>query len=155
MNFLFLLPHNFFLFFIFNNNAANNFELDLREAIQVSPLSLSTPDLHNISHHNPFQQLKRSASSSELLYEKEIQRFYQAVQLDEEAQRNRTHNIDPKPNTKYVENKKETNSIPYTVEDPLVMNVYSGITTFLFLNSNSLFIICICFYFQFSLADNE
>lgn len=48
-----------------------HFDLDLQEAIEAPPLSLSTPDLHNITaHHNPFQPLRRSASSSELLYEK-------------------------------------------------------------------------------------
>lgn len=48
-----------------------HFDLDLHEAIEAPPLSLSTPDLHNIAaHHNPFQPLRRSASSSELLYEK-------------------------------------------------------------------------------------
>lgn len=49
----------------------DHFDLDLKEAIEAPPLSLSTPDLHDISaHHNPFQPLRRSASSSELLYEK-------------------------------------------------------------------------------------
>lgn len=66
---------------------ANNFNLDLKEAIEETPLSLSTPNLYDLSQHNPFQPLRRSASSSELLYEKAMQRFYQAVQL-EETQRN-------------------------------------------------------------------
>lgn len=49
----------------------DHFDLDLQEAIEAPPLSLSTPDLHNIAaHYNPFQPLRRSASSSELLYEK-------------------------------------------------------------------------------------
>lgn len=54
---------NFFL-------TENHFDLDLQEAIEAPPLSLSTPDLHDMSHHNPFHPLRRSASSSELLYEK-------------------------------------------------------------------------------------
>lgn len=35
-----------------------------------------------MSDHCSFQPLRRSASSSELLYEKAMQRFYQAVELD-------------------------------------------------------------------------
>lgn len=55
------------LFFYF---IENHFDLDLKEALDAPPLSLSTPDLHDLSYHNPFQPLRRSASSSELLYEK-------------------------------------------------------------------------------------
>lgn len=55
----------------------------MKESIEAPPLSLSTPDLHDVSDHCSFQPLRRSASSSELLYEKAMQRFYQAVELDE------------------------------------------------------------------------
>lgn len=71
---------------------ATNFNLDLKEAIEETPLSLSTPNLYDLSQHNPFQPLRRSASSSELLYEKAMQRFYQAVQL-EETQRNPSKDV--------------------------------------------------------------
>lgn len=64
---LILIRQYFFRLF----HIETNFDLDLKEAIEdAPPLSLSTPDLHDISHHNPFQPLRRSASSSELLYEK-------------------------------------------------------------------------------------
>lgn len=57
----------------FSVSTEDHFDLDLKEAIEAPQLSLSTPDLHDISaHHNPFQPLRRSASSSELLYEKVI-----------------------------------------------------------------------------------
>lgn len=52
------------------NFLEDHFDLDLKEAIEAPPLSLSTPDLHDMTEHNSFQPLRRSASSSELLYEK-------------------------------------------------------------------------------------
>lgn len=74
----------------------NQFDLDLKEAIFAPPLSLSTPDLHDISAHEPLYPLRRSASSSELLYEKAMQRFYEAVQLDEaEMARKKSVNVEP------------------------------------------------------------
>lgn len=46
------------------------------------------------------QPLRRSASSTELLYEKAMQRFYQAVELDEaEMERKRSMSVEPKANT--------------------------------------------------------
>lgn len=60
----------FVFFILFDFCIENHFDLDLKEAIEAPQLSLSTPDLHDMSLHNPFQPLRRSASSSELLYER-------------------------------------------------------------------------------------
>lgn len=100
-------------------NLANNFSLDLKEAIEETPLCLSTPNLYDLSQHNPFQPLRRSASSSELLYEKAMQRFYQAVQLEETSRS--SHNDTPKLHRDYLDNTKENNSILESVEQSLVI----------------------------------
>lgn len=98
---------------------ANNFSLDLKEAIEETPLCLSTPNLYDLSNHNPFQPLRRSASSSELLYEKAMQRFYQAVQLEET---NRNPNDDaPKLRRNFADNTNENNSILESVGESLVI----------------------------------
>lgn len=102
----------------------NDFDLDLKESIEAPPLSLSTPDLHNMSHHSPFHPLRRSASSSEILYEKAMQRFYQAVELDEaEMAKKRSTSIEPNSYSKI--NKNYTNSTDesdtgYSVDTRLV-----------------------------------
>lgn len=71
--------------------------MDLHEAISAPPISLSTPDLHDMSSYNAFKPLRRSASSSEMLYEKAMQRFYQAVELDEaEIARKRGDSVEPR-----------------------------------------------------------
>lgn len=58
------------------------------------PLSLSAPDLRSDIPLPPV--LRRSASSTELLYEKAMQKFYQAVQLEEaENERKRSMSIGP------------------------------------------------------------
>lgn len=57
--------------------------MDLKEAISAPPLSLSVPDLQSLGENDLNRPLKRSSSSTELLYEKAMQRFYQAVKLDE------------------------------------------------------------------------
>lgn len=83
----------------------NHFDLDLHEAISAPPLSLSTPDLHDLTQQDTFQPLRRSASSSELLYEKAMQRFYQAVELDEAetAKKSRSNSVEPKSMLKHME----------------------------------------------------
>lgn len=63
------------------------------------PLSLSVPDLHDYVAQQMNQPLRRSASSTELLYEKAMQRFYQAVELDE-AEMERKRSMSVEPNTK-------------------------------------------------------
>lgn len=59
------------------------------------PLSLSAPDLRSEWLSPP--PLRRSASSTELLYEKAMQKFYQAVEVEEaENERKRSMSIGPK-----------------------------------------------------------
>lgn len=99
-----------FVFFLVNQKnsfcliAENHFDLDLQEAISAPPLSLSTPDLHDMSIQSAFQPLRRSASSSELLYEKAMQRFYQAVELDEaETASKRGASVEPKSSYQHMD----------------------------------------------------
>lgn len=93
--------------------------MDLKEAIEETPLCLSTPNLYDLSQHNSFQPLRRSASSSELLYEKAMQRFYQAVQL-EETNRSANDNA-PKLRRDYLDDTNENNSILESVGESLVI----------------------------------
>lgn len=62
----------------------DSFELDLEDAIQPPPISISAPDLalleYSTLHTFP---MRRSVSSTELLYERAMARFYEAVELEE------------------------------------------------------------------------
>lgn len=72
-----------------------NFDLELNESNIPPPLSLSAPELRSDQPFAP--PLRRSASSTELLYEKAMQRFYQAVELEEaENERKRSMSVGPK-----------------------------------------------------------
>lgn len=92
----------------------NQFDLELEEAIAPPPLSLSVPDLQDYVAQQLNQPLRRSASSTELLYEKAMQRFYQAVELDEaEMERKRSMSVEPKaktsqPNLRHDDKNKNT-----------------------------------------------
>lgn len=84
--------------------------MDLKEAISPPPLSFSVPDLQNISEHQLNSTMRRSASSTELLYEKVMQRFYQAVELDEaEMEKKRCKSVDPQLSPKLKEQKLSSN----------------------------------------------
>lgn len=104
---------------------ANNFSLDLKEAIEETPLCLSTPNLYDLSRHNPFQPLRRSASSSELLYEKAMQRFYQAVELEETKRNSRDNDI--KLYDDFTDHVKENNETLDSVGESLVLETQSKI----------------------------
>ncbi|XP_031619556.1 muscle M-line assembly protein unc-89 [Contarinia nasturtii] len=91
------------------NEEKNHFDLDLKEAIDAPPLSLSTPDLSDMSHHSTFQPLRRSASSSELLYEKVMQRFYEAVELDEAEMARKQGDSGQNKKSKFVEHMEDDN----------------------------------------------
>lgn len=72
--------------------------MELEEAIAAPPLSLSVPDLQSYVAQHINQPLRRSASSTELLYEKAMQRFYKAVELDEaEIERKLRMSAGPNP----------------------------------------------------------
>lgn len=65
------------------------------ESLLPPPLSLSAPDLRSELPSPP--PMRRSASSTELLYEKAMQKFYQAVEIEEaENERKRSMSIGPK-----------------------------------------------------------
>lgn len=71
-------------FFISGNH---EFTLDLKDALSPPPLSISAPNIATASNiaTAPFPSLRRSASSTELLYEKVMERFYQAVEIEHKA----------------------------------------------------------------------
>lgn len=66
------------LFFI---TERTSFDFDLEDTIAPPPLSLSAPEL-TAAHPSP-PRIRRSASSTELLYERAMARFYQAVAYEE------------------------------------------------------------------------
>lgn len=62
----------------------DSFELDLEDAIQPPRISISAPDLAFLEFTNLQSfPLRRSVSSTELLYERAMARFYEAVELEE------------------------------------------------------------------------
>uniref|UniRef100_A0A1A9W7F0 Titin n=1 Tax=Glossina brevipalpis TaxID=37001 RepID=A0A1A9W7F0_9MUSC len=68
-----------------NKDKQDSFELDLEDAIQPPPISISAPDLALLEYttlHTTFP-IRRSVSSTELLYEQAMARFYEAVELEE------------------------------------------------------------------------
>lgn len=96
----------------------------MNESIDVPPLSISTPDLHNLSDNCSFPPLRRSASSSEVLYEKAMQRFYQAVELDE-AVMVKKRIADPNFHSKTnIDDDVCTFNAAYSVDEPLVRNMF-------------------------------
>ncbi|EDV50731.2 titin homolog [Drosophila erecta] len=83
---------NEFMLVVFDKNSRfkdkdkqDSFELDLEDAIQPPPISISAPDLAFLEFtnlHTTFP-LRRSVSSTELLYERAMARFYEAVELEQ------------------------------------------------------------------------
>lgn len=84
-----------------NQEKPMSFDLELDEAILPPPLSLSAPELGTLRTESPPTtpqqfQLRRCVSSTELLYEKAMARFYQAVELEEtENAKKRSASIEP------------------------------------------------------------
>ncbi|XP_037933060.1 muscle M-line assembly protein unc-89 [Teleopsis dalmanni] len=82
---------NEFMLVVFDKNSKvkdkdkqDSFELDLEDAIQPPPISISCPDLASLEFTNLHTfPLRRSVSSTELLYERAMARFYEAVELEE------------------------------------------------------------------------
>lgn len=60
-----------------------SFQLDLEEALSPPPISLSAPELSSRCVM-PFKALRCAVSSTELLHERAMARFYKAVALEEE-----------------------------------------------------------------------
>ncbi|EDW40441.1 GL25248 [Drosophila persimilis] len=85
---------NEFMLVVFDKNSKvkdkdkqDSFELDLEDAIQPPPISISAPDLAFLEFNNLHTTfpLRRSVSSTELLYERAMARFYEAVELEQAA----------------------------------------------------------------------
>uniref|UniRef100_A0A1B0D4N2 Uncharacterized protein n=1 Tax=Phlebotomus papatasi TaxID=29031 RepID=A0A1B0D4N2_PHLPP len=62
-----------------------SFDFEIDEVIPPPPLSLSAPELS--AEIPPPPMLRRSVSSTELLYERAMARFYHAVEAEEEAEK--------------------------------------------------------------------
>ncbi|XP_068617838.1 uncharacterized protein MnM [Battus philenor] len=62
-----------------------SFQLDLEDALSPPPLSLSAPELS--TRYMPFKPLRNAVSSTELLHELAMARFYKAVALEEKQSR--------------------------------------------------------------------
>lgn len=95
----------------------------MKESIEAPPLSLSTPDLHDVSDHCSFQPLRRSASSSDLLYEKAMQRFYQAVELDEAVIATKRTAISNSYSKSNIDDDVCDCNAAYSMDDRLVRNM--------------------------------
>ncbi|XP_017071108.1 titin homolog [Drosophila eugracilis] len=90
---------NEFMLVVFDKNSKvrdkdkqDSFELDLEDAIQPPPISISAPDLAFLEFtnlHTTFP-LRRSVSSTELLYERAMARFYEAVELEQASKSRKT-----------------------------------------------------------------
>lgn len=82
---------NEFMLVVFQKNSKvkdtekqDSFDLDLEEALQPPPISISAPDLASLEFGNLHTfPLRRSVSSTELLYERAMARFYEAVEMEE------------------------------------------------------------------------
>ncbi|XP_055910005.1 proteoglycan 4 [Eupeodes corollae] len=82
---------NEFMLVVFQKNSKvkdtekqDSFDLDLEEALQPPPISISSPDLASLEFSNLHTfPLRRSVSSTELLYERAMARFYEAVEMEE------------------------------------------------------------------------
>ncbi|GAB0100256.1 muscle M-line assembly protein unc-89 [Sergentomyia squamirostris] len=64
-----------------------SFDFEIDEPIPPPPLSLSAPEL--TAEIPPPPTLRRAVSSTELLYERAMARFYSAVEAEEEAEKNK------------------------------------------------------------------
>lgn len=68
-----------------------SFQLDLEEALSPPPISLSAPELSSRCVV-PFKALRYAVSSTELLHERAMARFYKAVALEEEQSKQKQLN---------------------------------------------------------------
>ncbi|KAH8395364.1 hypothetical protein KR222_010923 [Zaprionus bogoriensis] len=94
------IPINQFPFSCFSPEQ-DSFELELEDAIQPPPISISAPDLAFLEFtnlHTTFP-LRRSVSSTELLYERAMARFYEAVELEQASKSKRKTNANAKTPT--------------------------------------------------------
>ncbi|CAF4749802.1 unnamed protein product [Pieris macdunnoughi] len=69
-----------------------SFQLDLEDAISPPPISLSAPEL-STRCVMPFKSLRNAVSSTELLHEQAMARFYKAVAMKEEQNKQKDSKI--------------------------------------------------------------
>lgn len=67
-----------------------SFQLDLEDALSPPPISLSAPELSSRCTF-PFKSLRNAVSSTELLHERAMARFYKAVAMEEEQNANKNN----------------------------------------------------------------
>ncbi|XP_045784904.1 muscle M-line assembly protein unc-89 [Maniola jurtina] len=84
-----------------------SFQLDLEDALSPPPISLSAPELRSRSVL-PFKALRNAVSSTELLHERAMARFYKAVALKERQKEEKQNEKPPQI---------EPNHIPYNNVD--------------------------------------
>ncbi|CAK1588532.1 unnamed protein product [Parnassius mnemosyne] len=84
-----------------------SFQLDLEDALSPPPLSLSAPELSSRCIL-PFKALRNAVSSTELLHERAMARFYKAVAMKEEQ----TKQKDEKSNNHEMKNHNDIPHIP-------------------------------------------
>ncbi|KAL4717763.1 hypothetical protein ACJJTC_000912 [Scirpophaga incertulas] len=75
-----------------------SFQLDLEDALSPPPLSLSAPEL-SARCVLPFKALRNAVSSTELLHEAAMARFYKAVAMKEDQDRRSAPNVTHIPHT--------------------------------------------------------
>nr|XP_034839242.1 titin [Maniola hyperantus] len=84
-----------------------SFQLDLEDALSPPPISLSAPELRSRCVL-PFKALRNAVSSTELLHERAMARFYKAVALKERQKEQKQNEKPPQ---------SEPNHIPYNNVD--------------------------------------
>ncbi|KAM3969038.1 myomesin and myosin binding protein [Aphomia sociella] len=95
-----------------------SFQLDLEDALSPPPISLSAPELSSRCIM-PFKALRNAVSSTELLHERAMARFYKAVAMKEEQTKQNNedkskidHNTDIPYNTSHDKPYDNDNPIP-------------------------------------------
>ncbi|XP_053952592.1 muscle M-line assembly protein unc-89 [Anastrepha ludens] len=92
-----------------DKNKQDSFELDLEDALQPPPISISSPDLASLEFTNLHTfPLRRSVSSTELLYERAMARFYEAVELEEAEKARKLKSIQEKDKERQRQNDNRT-----------------------------------------------
>lgn len=86
-----------------------SFQLELEEALSPPPLSLSAPEL-SARCAMPFRALRHAVSSTELLHERAMARFYQAVALENQASQARASAPPPRHDTHIPYNTSHTDT---------------------------------------------
>ncbi|XP_067644766.1 uncharacterized protein MnM [Eurosta solidaginis] len=113
-----------------DKNKQDSFELDLEDALQPPPISISSPDLASLEFTNLHTfPLRRSVSSTELLYERAMARFYEAVELEEAEKARKLKSKQEKDREKRSENDLEKPTLASgTLQPPFVRKRLGSMT---------------------------